>query len=379
LAKKSTSFIGKIFSSTVFLLNIAAVLWLLLCFSASIVSPEKVKYLALFSLTTPFAIVINFFFAFLWLFSSHKARMLLSVIVLVVCWQMIPAIFGFHYFSSNDWTKGKYRFKLMSWNVHAMGTFNTPYEKEYAKGIVDFIKKENPDVLCLPEFAVNAEPEKRIYPDTIIANGKYKAYHFNMDNGFGPKIWIGTAVFSRYPVLNYEAHELSPYIYLVTCDVSIHGEIVRVGVVHLQSFRLSDEDKALIEEVKQEKNTESLNKSRPFLWKFNAAYAERAQEVEKATAILKKSPYPVIVCGDFNDLPFSYTYRAFKGDLHDAFADKGRGLGRTYNQIIPTLRIDHIFYSPEALKLTAFKTAYSPLSDHSPIVANFEIKSKASE
>jgi endonuclease/exonuclease/phosphatase (EEP) superfamily protein YafD len=85
------------------------------------------------------------------------------------------------------------------------------------------------------------------------------------------------------------------------------------------------------------------------------------------------------VCGDFNDLPFSYTYSQIKGPLTDAFVKKGRGFGRTYNQIIPTLRIDHILYDDSALHLKAFKTVYSPLSDHSPVFANFEIKSNAAE
>src|SRR5690606_28451465 len=160
------------------------------------------------------------------------------------------------------------------------------------------------------------------YPDIIMREGGYKVYKFNMDNGFGPHIWIGTAIFSRYPIVRYKAHQLSPYIYLVENDVDINGTIVRVGVVHLQSFGLSDEDKAVIEEVKQEQDRESLRKSRSFIWKFNEAYVRRAEESDKAKAIIEQSPYPVIVCGDFNDLPYSYTYTTIKGPLKDAFAEK---------------------------------------------------------
>lgn len=261
----------------------------------------------------------------------------------------------------------------MTWNVHAMGTFNNPHEKEHAKGIMQLIKEESPDILCLPEFAMNADPKKRDYPNKIMKDGGYKAYQFNMDNGYGPDIWLGTAVFSRYPIIKYKANELSPYIFLVECDVRINGTIVRLGVVHLKSFGLSDQDKAVIEAVKQDKNTESLAKSRSFLWKFNHAYLSRAQEAEKARAIISQSPYPVIICGDFNDLPYSYTYTTIKGNLSDAFAEKGRGFGRTYNQIVPTLRIDHIFYNANELKINAFKTTYSGFSDHSPVIANFEI------
>ncbi len=264
----------------------------------------------------------------------------------------------------------------MAWNVHAMGTFNPPHEKEYAKGIIELIKEESPDILCLPEFAMNENPKKRVYPDLIMKEGGYTAYKFNMDNGFGPNIWIGTAIFSRYPIVNYTAHQLSPYIYLVETDIDIKGTIVRVGVVHLQSFGLSDEDKAVIEGVKQDQDRESLAKSKSFIWKFNDAYERRAQEAEKARAIINQSPYPLIVCGDFNDLPFSYTYTTVKGDMKDAFAEKGRGFGRTYNQIIPTLRIDHILYKENALQINAFKTVFSKFSDHSPLVANFEINGK---
>lgn len=364
---------GKLLSHALLLSNLAAVSWLLLCYFASVTHPARFQYIALFSLTVPFALFANTVFVFIWLFSRQKLIALLSLSVLAFCWEMIPATFGIHYFGENDWAKKPNSFKLMTWNVHAMGTFNTPHERAYANEIIRFIGREQPDVLCLPEFAIAENPKKRVYAAAIMKAGGYKSYQFNVDNGFGPHILIGTAVFSRYPMVRYKAHALSEFIYLVECDLDIDGTIVRVGVVHLQSFGLSDEDKAVIEEVKQETDRRSIAKSRSFIWKFNYAYERRAIEADRAREIIAQSPYPVIICGDFNDLPFSYTYTKIKGDLTDAFAEKGKGFGRTYNQIIPTLRIDHILYSKPALKLNAFVTQFSEFSDHSPVIANFEI------
>lgn len=361
------------------LCNCAAIVWLALCYLSSITHPEKLKYIALFSLTLPFALAANFVFVCIWLFSKKKLRSLLSAIALALCWKMIPAVFGLHYFSNNDWSHAPGTFKLMTWNVHAMGTFNSPHEKEYAKGVMQFVKDENPDIVCMPEFAINATESRKAFFNRIIREGHYADYRFNMDNGYGPDIAIGTAIFSRYPIVRYTPHELSPYIFLLECDINIEGNLVKFGIVHLITFGLTDADKAVIEEVKQDQNKESISRSRSFIWKFNNAYVRRAAEAEKIRAIMSNSPYPVIICGDFNDLPYSYTYRTVRGALNDAFVEKGRGFGRSYNQIVPTLRIDHIFYTPGAFNIRAFKTPYSALSDHSPIIANFEIVNKATQ
>lgn len=337
------------------------------------------RHLALFSLTTPFAVASNIGFVLFWLFSRKKSRLLLSLIPLVLCASMIPAVFGLNYFSKNDWEKGERRFKLMSWNVHAMGLFNPRETKKHAEGIIQFIKEENPDILCLPEISRNNDAKDNTYIRKIINNGNYTEFRYNSDNEYNWQISLGVAVFSRYPIVNYKVYPLSKWIYLLQNDVVLPtNDTIRLFVVHMESFRLTDEDKAIIENVKKNKS-EDLSKSRSFIWKFNDAYNKRAHEADSAQDIIAQSPYPTIVCGDFNDLPYSYTYCTLKGNQTDAFVKKGRGFGRTYNQIVPTLRIDHIFYDDKAMQVIAFDNPFSPWSDHSPVIANFEIRKKAKD
>ncbi len=373
--KKTKSLLRRVFSSTLLLFNLGAILWLFLCYAASIISPLEFGYISFFSLTTPFALLANLLFIALWLFSSRKWKALFSIVALLCCWKMVPAVLGFHIFPTNDWERSQNSFKVMTWNVHAMGVFSNPKEAEHAEAVMDLISAQDADILCLPEYAVHADPKKRVYTPKIKKANSYKYFHFTEDNDYGQAIRLGTAVFSKYPVVFQKEHPLGKYIYMLQCDVEVSkGNIISVYVLHLQSFGLSDDDKALIEEVKQQPNTNVIShKGRSYAWKFRRAYQIRATQAEMAAAIISRSKHPVIICGDFNDLPFSYTYRTIRGKLQDAFASKGTGFGRTYNQIIPTLRIDYILYDENALKVKAFETLSTQASDHNPVIANFEI------
>ena len=81
---------------------------------------------------------------------------------------------------------------------------------------------------------------------------------------------------------------------------------------------------------------------------------------------IRKSPYPVIVCGDFNDTPVSYAYRTVLGDLKDAFVESGRGISNTYNGILPSFRIDYILYDPK-FSAGNYRRDKVYLSDHFPV------------
>lgn len=370
--KKKQPILRRIVSHAMLLLNIAAVVWLFLCYASSIKNPAEIRFIALFSLTTPFALAANIFFVLFWVFSSKKWRLLVSLSVLILFHQMIPALFGYHFLANQEWEKNARSFKLMSWNTHGMGIYLPANEKKLADGIIKLINSEHPDILCLPEFSVNNNPSKNKNLRRLINENHYREYRINTDHILNDKVVVGTAILTRYPVVAYKVFDLNPEIYLLQCDVQVKADqVVRIYVLHLQSFGLTDNDKAYIEKVKR--NSENIKKSKSFLTRFNNAYIKRAKEAGQVAEIVAESPYPTVICGDFNDLPYSYTYTTIKGNLTDAFALKGTGFGRTYNQIIPTLRIDHILFSKNSLKLKAFKTLQTDLSDHNPVVANFEL------
>lgn len=263
--------------------------------------------------------------------------------------------------------------KILSWNVHGLGLFDKPVDKMKPEQIFELIEEQEPDILCMIEYYTNADGSNT-KASTFFKEAGYKEYRFSYDNDFGSKIFIGNAVFSKYPLSNFEEIQIDEYIKMMRCDVSMpDSSTIRLFVMHLQSFLLGDQEKAFIEDVKH--NTEKLEQkpgySKTFLEKFQRAYAKRASQAEMARKQIAESPYPVVICADFNDVPGSYTYTTVKGNLKDAFAEKGRGIGRTYNFLSPTLRIDYIFYDCNALDLLGYQSIKTDLSDHNPIIANF--------
>ena len=276
---------------------------------------------------------------------------------------------------------GDNRLKMMSWNVHGMGIFERPANHTTDDRIIEMIKTEAPDILCLSEFYTLHNNALKPYSTLLMKACGYKEFRFSYDNTLGTKIYLGTAVFSRFPISNFSTHALHKRrdgqvdVQMLQYDVQLpDSQMLRVFFTHLQSFLLSDGEKTYIEEVRDRDTDLIVAKSRPYIRRFGEAYVKRAIQADTAAAIIARSPYPVMLCGDFNDLPGSYTYGKLQGSLCDAFSEHGSGLGRTYNRFSPTLRIDYVFYDPHFLHIIGYHSPATSLSDHNPVIANFELK-----
>ncbi len=372
--KKQRSLIRRIFSHTLLIINILLVVWSAVCIVAAYISPALVHYIAITNITLPFVIGLNIIFIFFWLlFSSKKIRLLFSSLILIVGYKVFLTVFGLNFLSHNDMNRNQHTLTIMSWNVHGLGILDKHKNKPVAQKILEEIKKEMPDILCMPEYYTPKGDSMKPYARDILSYG-YTEYRFCFDNKLGPNVCMGTAVYSKYPLENYHIRHIgNELINVVQADVHIkENTIVRFLFVHLHSFGLNDHEKSYIEELKR--NTlETPIHSGVFMWKFNYAYGMRANEADTVAGIINASPYPVVICGDLNDLPGSYTYMTVRGKLHDAFLDKGKWIGRTYNELSPTLRIDHILYDPSVLQIIGYKCPALRLSDHRPVIANFTI------
>ncbi len=82
-----------------------------------------------------------------------------------------------------------------------------------------------------------------------------------------------------------------------------------------------------------------------------------------------------IMCGDFNDVPNSYTYFHIRGYRQDAFLAKGFGIGKSFNALAPTLRIDYIL-PDTTFNIHQFDMVDEDLSDHFMLVTDISLKKK---
>ena len=86
-----------------------------------------------------------------------------------------------------------------------------------------------------------------------------------------------------------------------------------------------------------------------------------------------RSPYPVILAGDFNDLPYSFAYQCFSNYFDNSFEEAGQFLGVSFRGSIPGLRIDNQFSQP-GLAILDHKVLYDfQYTDHFPILVTYDL------
>lgn len=270
-------------------------------------------------------------------------------------------------FGSNDSFKNGTELKLMSYNVRNFDRYNSVRiegNKTRIK-ILKFLKEEQPDIVCFQEFYQQDASKTFITKDSIkLILGTVDIQERMIQKHRGRQNF-GVALFSKYPIiekgtLNFEKN--NSYNFCVYADVVKNKDTFRVYNIHLESIRFKKDDYALFNKedfASEEKHTKIYN----LLNKVRRAYPKRAIQSEIITNHLKDSPYPVIVCGDFNDTPMSYTYNLFNSVLCDSYRNTSKGIGSTYAGNIPIGRIDYIFHS-ESLGSRDFKIQKEKLSDH---------------
>jgi endonuclease/exonuclease/phosphatase family metal-dependent hydrolase len=336
---------------------------LLLSYLSIYINPEKIWIPAFFGLLFLPLFLLNILLCAAWLIVRRK------IAWINVC-SLIPSLFYLPLFIqvriSDPAPTGEaaQHIKVMSYNVHLFGILGKEKNMVTLPGIVDFIEKEAPDIVCLQEISTF---------DTAAVNrafGQYPYHHYHLNfrkNG----AFFGLATFSRYPITDGGEFTFpNTSNRCAFADIAIGQQTVRVYNTHLQSVHINLEKTAL--RLQQEElRSEEL---RDVSGRLKTGFIKRATQVNRITAHMDAAPFPIIVCGDFNDTPVSYTYRKMKGARTDGFTKAGSGIISTYKSFWPAFRIDYIF-SDTRFDVAQYKTEKVAFSDHYPVIATLRVKS----
>lgn len=345
---RKVSFFGRIFRIIV----IVAALALVLSYASIYIDPARFSLPLFFGL---YFIPILFINLFLLLIGIFKRRGYLFITLIA----LLPGLLLADLFvktGSEERALGGNEVKVMTYNVGRFSAGEKGMPKEtVALKLKEFIERENPDVVCLQEFVIK---------DTTLAGSWLKRYPYRYSHFFrGSNKYFGNITYSRFPITSSGAITFPGSTNLcIWSDILLDGKTTRLFNCHLESYSISFT--SLIKRLSQK--GEFSNELIDVHGKMKHTVIRRAEQVNILADKIEESPNPVLVCGDFNDTPTSYTYHHLRKGLKDSFSEGGKGFSATYSALWPLLRIDYILLADE---YEADRTVIQrvPYSDHYPV------------
>lgn len=342
--------------------NILFALGLLLSYLAYYIPPNFLSLPSYAAVGYPFLLLMNLLFIIIWLVKFDR-RLILSLLVILLGYKHVQRTYQLG--DTKVVVNPEERIKVMSYNVRLFNSFNWLEDTEVEQKIIDLISQQAPDVLLIQEFQKDAMP-------AVQAAFNYPYKHSQIENLHQSN---GMVIFSNFPIINSGVIDVekdtTSGMQFQYADIEWQSKKIRFINVHLASVGLEDADYDLLENPESRQQNEIQNGLKVVVNRLHRAFVRRNIQIEAVKKVVMDSPHPVVLCGDFNDVPQSYAYHQMDQKLEDSFLEGGEGFGKTYIRSPLPLRIDYIFHSEE-FRAFNFKTIPQELSDHYPIVTELE-------
>lgn len=336
---------------------------------APYVNPEKFWVIALFGLAFIYTYLCNAVFLIINFFRRRK--ILFAHLALFIAG--MPVFLNHFSFGRVGNGDDGINVKLMSYNVRVFDLYNWSKNLETKANMFELIKKESPQIISFQEFYSSTTADYRNL-DSLKQLLGLKEVHTLFPVFLYGTDYYGVVTMTSFPVLRRETifHNKAQSNGAICTDIVVNNDTIRVYNVHLQSIRFKPEDYKFIKSIEISANEKQLQGLEGVIERLRNAFVVRASQVNLLSEHIKQSPFPVVVSGDFNDTPASYTYRKLSQSLKDAFKESGSGVSTTYNGTFPAFRIDYILHSRD-IASTNYKVIRKNYSDHYPLVVKLKI------
>lgn len=311
---------------------------------------------ALLVYVLPLIIILDIVMLVFWLVRKRWHWAVVPLLTILICIPYIGTIVQLRTQSSQTNAKGGV--KVATYNVAMFGRETTGF---IAQDILAEMRRQKVEVLCIQEYNNRSGDQ--------INSENYKEYFPHMVKGRDDMV-----IFSRYPIINSKTITFDyTNNSAMWADIDANGRLFRIFNVHLETTGLN---RTLHKAARLEMEGFQVDKSRllsAIYGNYTMGMIVRSEQAEVVAQEISKSKTPVIVCGDFNDVPYSYVYKTMLGNLVDGFKECGHGWMYTFRGgKKKTVRIDYIFHDKSIKGLDYYRTDLT-YSDHFPVFMKLDI------
>lgn len=322
-------------------------------------------------LILPGLLLANFALAIYWAI-RWRYWVYIPIVALLSNMSYLSSVFQFPLFDAASEPKEKldtYTPGMLTVATYNVDSFNREESGYSCQQIAAHMRSLKADILCFQEFGIN---EKFDLAKICVTLSEWPYYYIPISPEGKPLLQL--ALFSRYPIkeqhlITYPDSKNCSF----WCDIEINGRTIRIFNNHLQTTEVTQNKRKLEKELYKDDPRRAEYAVIKLANGLHENFKKRAIQANLVSQLISASPHPVLVCGDFNSLPSSYTYHTMKsGKLQDGFQTAGHGYMYTFRYFKHLLRIDYIFHSPE-LQTTDYFSPNLEYSDHNPVVMRVKL------